>query len=564
MWAEPARSRRASPGERRARRLAAPLWHLLPGRAFLVILLALALAMVGLVAFVHDRAEQTFRHGVADRAREVDAAFEMLLHVTLEDNLRAASLIASDPLVAGLIGAAYQVRDHPDAAAIQAAYRNELRRRLEPAWQLGHRDYGLRQVHVHLAPGDRSFLRLHAPEAFGDELTGFRRLPQEVIRRGQPGTGFEIGPFLPALRAVTPVLAGGDGERIAVGAVEVGSSFATMLARIETHLAVAAAVLVSAEALSAAMPEAQDRLRGFEAAGETWWIDTTTQPVPDLPPSWRFQAAASPALLHAADGIPFWLTAHPLTVYGAPADASPTALVLIWATVGPEWQRLEADRRNAIALGLVAFFGVALATAVGLGEGVRHLQSRIANATVEIRILNRSLRRQAETDALTNLPNRHAAAARLGERRRPTLRGGAVIMLDLDHFKALNERYGHAAGDAALQAAAEVVRRSLRRGDEAYRWGGEEFLIVTRSDLAGALRVAERLRRAVAAEELTFRGLSLRFTASLGVAESDLAEPLEETIRRADEALYRAKAQGRNRTIAATAAPAAILDPVPA
>ena len=131
------------------------------------------------------------------------------------------------------------------------------------------------------------------------------------------------------------------------------------------------------------------------------------------------------------------------------------------------------------------------------------------------------------------------------------------VMVDLDHFKLLNDSYGHQVGDTVLSAAAAAIARSLRGSDTAYRYGGEEIAVLLRETCAEeALVVAERLRTAVAA--VTVPGASVRVTASLGLAELDPSMPDHaDLVAAADGALYRAKREGRDRVEVGGRAPLA-------
>jgi len=169
------------------------------------------------------------------------------------------------------------------------------------------------------------------------------------------------------------------------------------------------------------------------------------------------------------------------------------------------------------------------------------------------------LKQQSETDFLTGLPNRRAfiAAAQglLGAASRQGF-GVAVVVMDIDWFKQLNDNLGHAAGDQALQAVAGAVRTQLREGDLAARFGGEEFVVMLAGcDSAQGLRFAERLREAVARAEIPAPSAQgVRMTASLGVADSATAGlSLDALISAADAAMYQAKQAGRNRVAAAPA-----------
>lgn len=157
---------------------------------------------------------------------------------------------------------------------------------------------------------------------------------------------------------------------------------------------------------------------------------------------------------------------------------------------------------------------------------------------------------EARTDTLTELPNRRAfddeLARRMAEWRRNETTVNVVI-IDIDHFKMFNDRFGHAAGDAVLVEVARVLNTATRESDLVARLGGEEFAVV----LAGvepseARRAAERIRKAVAATAFHYEGKSLRVTVSCGVAQALALEDGMSLVKRADEALYASKAAGRN------------------
>lgn len=163
---------------------------------------------------------------------------------------------------------------------------------------------------------------------------------------------------------------------------------------------------------------------------------------------------------------------------------------------------------------------------------------------------NRLLQEMAATDSLTGLFNRRKfddLTQREIERASRYSRPFSVVMLDLDHFKAVNDEFGHHAGDLALIHVAAVARDTVRSVDSVARWGGEEFtVLLPEVGLAGAERAAERICDAI--REARVAG---GITTSVGVAEYRSGETAEELLARVDEALYRAKRAGRDRIVIA-------------
>ena len=163
------------------------------------------------------------------------------------------------------------------------------------------------------------------------------------------------------------------------------------------------------------------------------------------------------------------------------------------------------------------------------------------------------LKNAASTDALTELPNRRYAMRRLQEEWATSERSGSalsLVMLDVDHFKRVNDTYGHEVGDDVLRAVADVLRQSTRRGEVACRFGGEEFIVIcSSSDAVGVGHCGERVRKAIQEAVGPATPVEGDVTASIGVATrlEDMDGP-EALIRAADRAVYQAKATGRNRT----------------
>jgi diguanylate cyclase (GGDEF)-like protein len=178
----------------------------------------------------------------------------------------------------------------------------------------------------------------------------------------------------------------------------------------------------------------------------------------------------------------------------------------------------------------------------------------------------RQLEALARTDPLTSLLNRRAffeAAERAWARAQRQGHIATVLMFDLDHFKGVNDRYGHHAGDSVLQRVAATCQGQLREGDLFARYGGEEFICLLGEGTAEAgVALAERLRVCIERAEIVVDGQLIPVTLSVGVAGGYARrdESLTQLISAADQMLYQSKAGGRNRVTVVAAAPSAISD----
>jgi diguanylate cyclase len=189
-----------------------------------------------------------------------------------------------------------------------------------------------------------------------------------------------------------------------------------------------------------------------------------------------------------------------------------------------------------------------------MAQANEKLQSRLDSAEVTLAEQAEELTSylsQARTDALTDMPNRRAFDDELARRHAEFLRKGdplSVLLIDIDHFKQFNDEHGHLAGDFVLQGVGGVLKDSLRGMDTVARFGGEELaMVLPDTNVRDAFLPAERSRKSVENGEFEYEGKILSVTVSCGLAQAMPDEPLSGLLKRADEALYAAKAGGRNR-----------------
>jgi diguanylate cyclase (GGDEF)-like protein len=281
-----------------------------------------------------------------------------------------------------------------------------------------------------------------------------------------------------------------------------------------------------------------------------------------------------------AFGAAFWMIALFFPAFGESAASRVVVSALIVAgctflTAG----ELRQERRKPLIRrwpaifvpmlhGAIFLFPVALATLCCTGEGGQGLAHGwivvfaieivlyVVGTAFIVLILAKDLtvnryKMAAATDPLTGLLNRRgffeAAGGLMAISRRQRMAPVSVLAFDLDHFKAINDTSGHAAGDAVLQLFAKVARETLRATDVVGRLGGEEFVAVLPSTAAEAAIAAERVRAALAAASIVRNGRRITATVSIGVASGSPATAIDLLITRADDALYRAKENGRNR-----------------
>lgn len=178
---------------------------------------------------------------------------------------------------------------------------------------------------------------------------------------------------------------------------------------------------------------------------------------------------------------------------------------------------------------------------------------RMRRQNEELRASYERMEWMARTDMLTKLPNRRDFLEKL-ERSLASAtrhhRSLVLAMADIDDFKAVNDRYGHYAGDMVLEQVSALMRDAVRTDDYIARWGGEEFILLfSDTDLEGGRIIAEKIRRLAAERSWEFEGQPISVTFSIGVCASDGSGDMNDLLRRADEALYEGKTAGRNTVV---------------
>ncbi|WP_299084114.1 diguanylate cyclase [uncultured Paraglaciecola sp.] len=178
------------------------------------------------------------------------------------------------------------------------------------------------------------------------------------------------------------------------------------------------------------------------------------------------------------------------------------------------------------------------------------LETKVEQRTLDLKLANKELKARASSDLLTNTLNRYGLHQHIQaafERYRRSQESFCLVLIDYDHFKEINDNYGHDLGDIVLATGAELIKDSIREQDKLSRWGGEEFLILLPdTELQGALAIANKLKVAINAKPIG-QPIGVNVTVTGGVAQVNDEDTFESLFKRVDEALYHGKQEGRNR-----------------
>ena len=321
--------------------------------------------------------------------------------------------------------------------------------------------------------------------------------------------------------AKLPIIYGAVAAAISVGTIAILSSGRNLhlrdpnMAKILSYVGVAMQLGVVWAAPQIAFPYLANLFTVF-AFGIIWL------PLRDSVMVWSLGVIGTAAVLYAVEGR-----------VGVPAG-SDVELALVWLV-------LAANLGRCLVISVIA----------------NQMRTRLADSRARLATLLKQVEQLATHDELTGVLNRRALVMELERECARAERSGAplsIALIDLDHFKRINDKYGHAAGDQVLRAFAVTVNTVMRTTDAFGRYGGEEFLIVLAIDAPKlALKVMERIRAAVAATDWNAIADGLAVTLSAGIASYRKGDTMEQLLRRADLALYEAKHAGRNIVITSAA-----------
>ncbi|AFJ03225.1 two-component system response regulator-like protein [Methylophaga frappieri] len=490
---------------------------------------------------------------LSQRGEQLRHAYQITLDQLSSFMLQTATYIANDQEVTTLFHqgkVAVEAEGGGPGGETAAEIRSQLYAVVERGWQALRKDFKVRQLHFHL-PIDISFLRVHKPEKFGDDLSEIRHSVVATNTEQIPSSGFESGRVYAGIRGVVPVFYRENvfADRHHVGALEAGTSFNLMLDDLKSVLNAEFAVLMTmAHAEETMWPDFLKDYVKTKLVIKNHLLEASTneQQINNM----LNQTNASQLLgdmatkLILVNNKAYAMTSFPLIDYLGSVDPerNPIGTILVWTPADDELAEFHRSNQFNILLAILGFLVV---------ESLLYWAIRIeSRLKVQQEIALR--------DGLTGVYNRRAFDERYKEeffRSKREQDDLSILMIDIDYFKIYNDHYGHLAGDDCIRRVVDILRKNIKRsGDVLARYGGEEFVVILpATDEHSAFRIAEQLRVQVADAKIMHEENknSDVVTISCGVAsfkfdnvQADI--PPEALLGEADKALYKAKNQGRN------------------
>lgn len=497
---------------------------------------------------------------------QLERSFKVAFTMTLNNMSQLATFIARSTEVQHLFSQAVQAvkKEGGGAGGTESAHLREmLYDSVSPGWAKMTEKYQVRQLHFHLGPGSTSFLRVHKPKKFGDNMDNLRHMVVDVNRDGEPRQGFELGRVYSGLRGIVPVFSDEYPEH-QIGALEVGTSFKTLIDSLGPSIGGNIAVLLNEANVENATWSRPDGPESRTPCG--CFIEATSSPelstllAARVNTTWVSPSKKARTVLVTLPSGAVALTEFALSDYIGERDGSetPVGRVMVWKSADNVVEELNHNTWINIVYAVFGFFIIELALFLGIRLALSQLEQTVSERTQEIRVLNRQLEEIAHQDMLTGVYSRRYFMQRLRQELNRSQRSNqfiTLLMVDVDHFKRVNDTWGHQTGDYVLAELGQLMMDSCRNYDVVGRYGGEEFcLLLPGVDAVTGLQMAEKLRERVEREILIPGSEGMHVTISIGVALYVEGQSAEEWINAADQALYKAKDSGRNRCLLAETA----------
>ncbi|RTE85888.1 MULTISPECIES: diguanylate cyclase domain-containing protein [Gammaproteobacteria] len=482
----------------------------------------------------HNIGYQNFEFNVVATARFSDAIFDSVIN---------------QPRILALM---QQAHSEDSSEVVEA--RQSLYEALQPLYET-LRDADIQQLHFHTRT-NHSFLRFHRPSLYGDDLTGIRSTVEYVNATQTPFHGFEEGRVFNGFRHVYPLIY----QNEHVGSVEISNSLASFkrvyeLSQEDTVDFVLFRGVVESKVFEEELSNYHNYALSPHLLLQNELIELDLEsPIIDYQEKQRLlqRFADRRGVVRAIEnhtdyfGVAWFnnrVYSIKLNVLRGGVNREPVGFAVSLSNYNYIKESLPG---HILQLSLFLLISIAFAWVLyrqrRLMKGAEHL-ARYDGLTG---LMNRRYFSEVAIDTLTQ--NENPPKSRFYFRRKPpwVKRDYSLIMFDIDHFKKINDQFGHDVGDKALEFMARLIKEQNQRGDTYCRWGGEEFMALVRGKVDKAQEKAEFLRALI--EERTEREEGIPgFTCSFGVVETDKNIPWDKQLTDVDHLLYKAKENGRNR-----------------
>ena len=525
---------------------------------WLLILFSLLLVVTHVMFATVSRnsAKRDLEESVHTWAQNRESLFNLVLEEKATSMQQIATYVGNDPEIRRrFLGALHALEandgdyDAPDVRAVRDALYDSVK----SSWDVMRSEYDVRQLHFHFGPGSNSFLRVHRPQKYGDNMDTVRYTIVDANQLHRPTKGFETGRVYSGIRGVVPVTAvdPSTGKEVHVGALEAGTSFSFLLNMLHARMMTHFAALLTGEHVRKNMWDefvatkfsAEDRVGSFFVEDSTGSSSQTQRIFSNFCETFGSVPETRNSGILEQDGQCYQVACFPLRDYRGNLNPELPAVgvMLVWENVTSKCAVLKSRTRVIIFFAVISLVLLEGLLLTGWHFGSRRFRRIIREQTAELELL-------ATRDRLTGLFNRWKLEEYFTREISRHHRYGtefSVIMFDLDHFKVVNDTWGHDAGDKVLREVSDRTSAMIRKTDILARWGGEEFvLLLPHTDLKLAKALAERIRISIGENRITDE---IAITVSLGVVQHNQGETMDEAIKRADDSLYQAKNTGRNK-----------------
>ncbi|GAX87954.1 conserved hypothetical protein [Lebetimonas natsushimae] len=423
------------------------------------------------------------------------------------------------------------------------ALRKNLFKKLAPAYKL-LKKYGIRQLHFHLV-GNISFLRFHKPDKFGDLLHGIRYSVDLVNKTKKILRGFEEGRVFNGFRNIYPLFY----HKKFVGTVEISYSIKAIAEILQRNKSNFYGILLNKKIIDKKVWK--EHLKNYRRSiinPDYFWDQKALNSIYAKNSEYLKEFEQIEKIIrrnlgnklfnHHAFIIPFYLKHKYFIAIFHPLQNIEGKFVgyIVSIQKNDFYAQLKKDYILTISIFIIITFFISILFFLFLKQE---------------RIIKENLSFYSNHDSLTKLLNRRGfdtSVAALEEIHKRNKLPFSILFIDIDHFKKINDKYGHDIGDKVLSELANILKSNLRKSDLIARWGGEEFIVIlANTDKETAEKIAEKLRLAI--EQYHQKNLP-HFTVSIGIATADKENfNIDNLLKKADEALYAAKKSGRNRVV---------------